>query len=40
MAADGTASLRPLAATVAAELALAMGVLTATALLVSRNSPS
>ena len=40
MVADGTASLRPLAATVAAELALAMGVLTATALLVSRNSPS
>lgn len=40
MAADGTASLRPLAATVAAELALAMGVLTATALLVGRNSPS
>jgi copper transport protein len=40
MAADGTASLRPLAATVAAELALAMGVLTATALLVSRTSPS
>jgi putative copper export protein len=39
MAADATASLRPLAATVAAELALAMGVLTATALLVSRNSP-
>ena len=40
MAADGTAGLRPLAATVAAELVLAMGVLTATALLVSRNSPS
>jgi len=39
MAANGTASLRPLAATVAAELALAMGVLTATALLVGRNSP-
>ena len=39
MAADGTASLRPLAATVAAELTLAVGVLTATALLVSRNSP-
>lgn len=40
MASEATASLRPLAATVAAELALAMGVLTATALLVSRNSPS
>jgi copper transport protein len=40
MVADGTASLRPLVATVAAELALAMGVLTATALLVSRNTPS
>lgn len=39
IAADGTASLRPLAATVAAELTLAIGVLTATALLVSRNSP-
>ncbi|HKY77342.1 MAG TPA: copper resistance protein CopC [Acidimicrobiia bacterium] len=40
MVADGTASLRPLAATVAAELTLAIGVLTATALLVARNSPS
>jgi putative copper export protein/methionine-rich copper-binding protein CopC len=39
MVAGGTASLRPLAATVAAELALAMGVLTTTALLVSRTSP-
>jgi copper transport protein len=40
MVAGQTAGLRPLAATVAAELALAMGVLTATALLVSRNFPS
>ncbi|MEW6475537.1 MAG: copper resistance protein CopC [Actinomycetota bacterium] len=40
MAADATASLRPLAATVTVEVALAMGVLTATALLVSRNAPS
>ena len=39
MVGGGAASLRPLAATVMAELALAMGVLTATALLVSRNSP-
>ena len=39
MTASGRAGLRPLAATVAAELALAMGVLTATALLVSRDSP-
>jgi putative copper export protein/methionine-rich copper-binding protein CopC len=39
MAADGAVSLRPLATTVAVELTLAIGVLTATALLVGRNPP-